>query len=94
MRPCWHRTESIGHNVVFLVLEKEIQDDTVQYVIFGGFRAFHDMKPFDIPIWLHIPYGDAKGRRMARRPKCIEQYVDIELWTNHLKYEELFMQDK
>ena len=72
------------------VLRQERGDMSVDFVIFEGFHAFHDVRAvelIDVLIWLQAFREFALIRRLKRNKSCTEDHFEDEVWHNHIIYE-------
>ena len=87
----WDEPESLDHDLVLSVLKAEAEDQTLDCLIFEGFKAFHDERVvalLQMYVWLQVPRDVAQKRRMARCSGCSEQHFDQQIWANHMRYEQ------
>ena len=87
----WDEPESLDHDLVLSVLKAEAEDQTLDCLIFEGFKAFHDERVvalLQMYVWLQVPRDVAQKRRMARCSGCSEQHFDQQIWANHMLYQQ------
>jgi len=80
----WDRPESLNHDAIFAVLKAEKEDPDVDYIIFEGFKAFHDdrvLPLLDVLLWIDLPKELAR-----RRSKKSETHFESHVWKNHECY--------
>ena len=81
----WDEPESLDHDLVLSVLKAEAEDQTLDCLIFEGFKAFHDERVvalLQMYVWLQVPRDVAQKRRMARCSGCSEQHFDQQIWAD------------
>jgi len=86
----WDRPEALNHDAIFAALKAEKEDPDVDYIIFEGFKAFHDdrvLPLLDVLLWIYLPKELAR-----RRSKKSETHFQSHVWKNHACYEQCLIE--
>ena len=82
--------EALDHNTIYKVLSQEVNDKSLDCIIFEGFKAFHDQRVptlLNLLIWLEVPKEVSRNSRMKNKKCSLDEFND-QIWYNHLRYAE------
>ena len=85
------KAESLNHAQVGRILQHEISDASLKCLIFGEFKAFHDLEVIhllDLLLCLEVPKDKTQQRRLERSTRWIAKPFSQSIWAKHIRYEE------